>query len=323
MCTPQREQRKPAEKPPVESSQETKMKPLSRHLLRAGFALIVTSLTSLAMAQTSFTSSYKGGSTASCATTYNIRGAEPTAAGKYPVYVHIGGTGESYTSNWSMAAVNAMAAKGFVAASIQYDNGSFGTCSAISTRAKCIFDQAKATSAIQTLCSRAKADCSKGVVTGGLSQGSIISVLSGNYDNRVRASMGQGAGATYTAAYNLSSCVANGNHTTPGDRIRIINGQTDMFVGGTITTAGNSGKLVTGKSCATGSTSCLNSNGSGWLVVRSTEVSDLDADHCFMGYGGVVGVQCSGALVDPIYQNGSAAWALPATTNWLKSFVSP
>ncbi|MGY4830490.1 hypothetical protein ACVNIS_18110 [Sphaerotilaceae bacterium SBD11-9] len=299
------------------------MNQLTRHILRAGLAVAITSIATLATAQTAFTSSYKGGSSASCATTYSIRGAEPTASGKYPVYVHIGGTGESYTSNWAMAAVNAMAAKGFVAASIQYDNGSFGTCSAIGTRAKCIFDSSKATSAIQTLCARAKADCSKGIVTGGLSQGSIISVLSKNYDSRIRASMGQGAGATYTAAYNLSSCIANGNHAQSGDRIRIINGQTDMFVGGTVITAGNSGALVTGKTCATGSTSCLNSNGSGWLVVRSTEVSDLDADHCFMGYGGVVGVQCSGTLVDPIYQSGSKAWALPATTEWLKSFVTP
>ncbi|HEX3140004.1 MAG TPA: hypothetical protein VHQ87_08115 [Rhizobacter sp.] len=299
------------------------MNHFSKHILRATVALLVTSAASMAIAATSFTSSYKGGSTASCGTTYSITGAEPSTSGKYPVYVHIGGTGEQYNSAWAMAAVNAMAAQGFVAASIQYDNASFGTCSTISTRAKCIFDSSKATSAIQTLCSRAKADCSKGVVTGGLSQGSIISILSKNYDSRVQASMGQGAGATYTAAYNLSSCVANGNHTQTGDRIRVINGQTDMFVGGTITTAGNSGKLVTGKTCTTGATSCLAGNGSGWLVVRSTEVSDLDADHCFMGYGGVVGVQCSGALVDPIYQNGSAAWALPATVNWLKSFVTP
>lgn len=296
---------------------------LNRLIARAGLALAIGSVASIATAQTAFTSSYKGGSTASCATTYSIRGAEPTTTGKYPVYVHIGGTGESYTSNWAMAAVNAMAAKGFVAASIEYDNGSFGSCSTIGTRAKCIFDASKATSAIQALCSRAKADCSKGIVTGGLSQGSIISVLSKNYDGRVRASMGQGSGATYTTAYNLSSCMSNGSHAQTGDRIRIINGQTDMFVGGTVISAGNSGKLVTGKSCTTGATSCLNSNGSGWLVVRSTEVSDLDADHCFMGYGGVVGVQCSGALVDPIYQYGSSAWALPATTAWLKTFVTP
>lgn len=297
------------------------MKTFARHIVRASLALAITSITTLALAQTSFTSSYKGGSTASCATTYQIAGAEPTASGKYPVYVHIGGTGEPYNGAWAMAAVNKMASKGFVAASIQYDNASFGTCSQIGTRAKCIFDPAKASSAIQKLCARSKADCSRGIVTGGLSQGSIISVLSKNYDSRIRASMGQGAGSTYTAAYNLSSCMADGRHAQPGDRIRIINGEADLFVGGTTAIARASSEQVTGLKCSTLSTSCFRANGSGWYVVRNSEVADLQADHCFMGYGGVVGVQCSGLLVDPYYQNGSGAWALNATANWLASFV--
>src|SRR5512139_243058 len=194
------------------------MKSLTRHLLRAAFALAITTITTLAAAQTSFSMTYKGGSNSACGTTYSISGKEPTASGKYPVYVHIGGTGESYDSNWAMAAVNAAAAKGFVAATVQYDNGSFGTCTTISQRAKCIFNPSNANSAIAKLCARAKADCSKGIVTGGLSQGSIISVLSKNYDSRIRASMGQATGSTYTVAYNLESCRADGKHAQPGDR---------------------------------------------------------------------------------------------------------
>ncbi len=291
-------------------------------LVRASLAIALTVASTWAAAQTSFSGTYKGGSTSSCGTTYNITGKEPTTSGKYPVYIHIGGTGENYNSAWAMAAVNAMAAKGFVAASVAYDNGSFGTCTTISTRAKCIFNGANANSAIAKICARAKADCSKGVVTGGLSQGSIISVLSGNFDNRIRASMGQGAGSTYTAAYNLSSCVANGNHTTPGDRLRIINGERDMFVGGTEAVARSQATLVTGRSC-TGATECFGANGSGWAVVKDYQVNDLYADHCFMGLG-TYGSQCTGvAAVDSNYQNGSGAWALPATTNWLKSFVTP
>ncbi|MEY4562496.1 MAG: hypothetical protein RLZZ618_1773 [Pseudomonadota bacterium] len=299
------------------------MNKFTRHIVRASLALVVTSVTSLAIAQTSFSTTYKGGSSSTCRTTYKIAGVEPTATGKYPVYVHIGGTGENYNSNWAMAAVNNMASKGFVAASIEYDNGSFGSCSAIGTRAKCIFNAAKATSAVQTLCARAKADCTKGVVTGGLSQGSIISVLSKNYDSRIRASMGQGSGTTYTIAYNLASCMNNGRHTQPGNRIRIINGEEDMFVGGSLSTAAASGKAVTGFSCPTGTASCLQPNGSGWIVVRNSQVNDRFADHCFMGDGGSANNQCGGMQVDPIYQNSSENWALNATTDWLKSFVTP
>lgn len=298
------------------------MRLLTRNILRAGLALAVTTLTTAAFAQTSFSATYKGGSTSSCGTTYNISGKEPTASGKYPVYIHIGGTGENYSSAWAMAAVNAMAAKGFVAATVEYDNGSFGTCTTISTRAKCIFNGTNANSAIAKICARAKADCSKGVVTGGLSQGSIISVLSRNFDSRIRASMGQGTGSTYTVAYNLESCMANGKHTQPGDRLRIINGERDMFVGGTESIARSQATLVTGRSCPF-ATECFGSNGSGWAVVKDYQVNDLYADHCFMGLG-TYGTQCTGILaVDTNYQYGSAAWALPATTNWLKSFVTP
>jgi hypothetical protein len=299
------------------------MKISSKSLWRAGLALALTAASTLAAAQTSFTATYKGGSTAACGTTYSISGKEPTASGKYPVYVHIGGTGESYNSNWAMAAVNAAVAKGFVAATVQYDNGSFGTCSAIGTRAKCIFDPNNVNSAIAKLCSRAKADCSKGIVTGGLSQGSIISVLSRDYDSRIRASMGQGTGTTYTAAYNLASCMNNGNHAQPGSRLRIINGERDMFVGGTEAVARASAQTVTGISCTGNPQSCFQANGAGWYIVKDAQVLDLNADHCFMGYGGVVGVQCSGALVDSGYQNGSVAWQLKPTIDWLKTFVTP
>jgi hypothetical protein len=300
------------------------MKFSAKTLIKAGMALVLTAAAGMASAQTSFTMTYMGGSTSACGTSYSISGKEPTATGKYPVYVHIGGTGETYTSNWANAAVSAAAAKGFVAATVQYDNGSFGTCDTISTRAKCIFDANNVNSAIAKLCSRAKADCSKGVVTGGLSQGSVISVLAKNFDSRVRASMAQGNGATYTAAYNLSSCMANGSHAQPGNRIRVINGELDMFVGGSVATAGASGKLVTGANCASGTQNCLQADGSGWYVVKGTQVLDGYADHCFMGYGGNDYIsQCSGTLVDSNYQNGTGPWALPATITWLKSFVTP
>ena len=270
-----------------------------------------------AQAQTTFTTTYRNGST------YNIYGKEPSAAGKYPVYVHTVGTGEAYDSAWAQAAIDAAVARGFVAATVQYANASFGSCSTISGRAKGIFDAASTSSAIAKLCARGKADCSKGIVTGGLSQGSIISVLAKNYDSRVQASMGQGTGSTYTVAYNLESCMANGKHAQPGERIRIINGERDMFVGGTEAIARSQAELVTGLKC-TGRQSCFRSNGSGWYIVKDLEVADLNADHCFMGNLGVPGVQCSGILgVDPYYEYGNNQWGVKATMDWLKTFVRP
>lgn len=294
--------------------------PANRLFRRLGAALVAGAALAGALsaqAQNAFTTTYRNGST------YNIEGKEPSASGKYPVYVHMSGTGEAYNSAWARAAVDAAVARGFVAATVEYNNSSFGSCTTINGRAKGIFDAASTSSAVAKLCSRAKADCSKGVVTGGLSQGSIISVLSRNHDSRVRASMGQGTGTTYTAAYNLESCMANGKHAQPGDRIRIINGERDMFVGGTEYIARSQAELVTGLRCA-GQQSCFRNNGSGWYIVKDLQVADLNADHCFMGNLGVPGVQCSGILgVDPYYQYGNNQWGIRTTMDWLKTFVTP
>jgi hypothetical protein len=300
------------------------MKFSTQALIKTGLALALTAAASFASAQTSFTGTYQGGSGGSCGTSYKITGQEPSASGKYPVYIHIGGTGEAYDSNWSKAAIAAAVAQGFVAAGVEYDNGSFGTCTDITARAKCIFNASNVNSAIAKLCARAKADCSKGVVSGGLSQGSVISVLARDYDSRVRASMGQGNGASYTVAYDLTSCMKNGGHSQPGNRLRIINGEKDMFVGGTVTSAGNSGKLVTGAQCASGTQNCIQSDGSGWYVVKGSQVQDGYADHCFMGYGGNDYLfQCGGSSVDSNYKNGSAPWGVKATMAWLKGYVTP
>jgi hypothetical protein len=298
------------------------MKFSPKSILKAGLALFIGVAATSAFAQTSFTATYKGGSSSTCGSTYNITGKEPSASGKYPLFVYIGGTGENYTSAWGGASLDAAVARGFVAASVEYDNASFGSCTTISTRAKCIFNSANTNSAISKLCARAKVDCSKGIVTGGLSQGSIISVLSRNFDSRIQASFAQGSGTTYTAAYNLASCMDNGKHTQPGDRIRVINGERDMFVGGTEATARSQATRVTGLTC-TGKQSCFRANGSGWYIVKDLEVLDLYADHCFMGYGGTALAQCAGLPVDANYQNGNNQWGVKASMDWLKTFVKP
>ena len=294
------------------------MNPLTRTLLKLGIALAAVSTGATALAQTAFSTTYRGGTSSLCSSTYTVKGYEPTATGKYPVYVHIVGTGETYDGELAMTQVQAMAAKGFVAATVEYSNGSFGTCSDIGTKAKCIFDSSKTTSAIAKLCARGKADCSKGVVTGGLSQGSIISVLSRNYDSRIRASMGQGTGTNYSI-YNLSSCMNNGGHTQPADRIRLINGESDTFVGPTASNVRTANQAITGLSCGSSAYSCFRTNGSGWYIVKGSEVSDGQADHCYMLVGGCT----SPSGLDNGFKTGSLAWQMHANQNWLKTFVSP
>jgi len=118
---------------------------------------------------TSFTATYKGGSS-SCGTTYSIQGKEPSTPGSYPVFIYLVGTSETYNNAQATAAVDYMSSHGYVAATVQYASATFGDCTALTARSKCIFDATSASSAVAALCARADAACSKGIVVAGFSQ---------------------------------------------------------------------------------------------------------------------------------------------------------
>jgi hypothetical protein len=271
---------------------------------------------------TSFTATYKGqGSFGTCGTTYNISGREPSAGGKFPVFAYMVGTSESYTNASAMAAVGGMANRGYVAATIQYNSGSFGNCSQISAKARCIFNPSSTSSAITKLCSRAKADCSKGIVAGGFSQGSVIATLAKNFDSRLQAAWGMGTGVRYST-YDLTSCMADGNRTLPSSRLRVINGEVDEFLGGNANAVRDQCQKLTGFSCGSTAFSCLQSNGSGWYIVRGTEVQDGTAEHCYMRVGGCSLFPDNQDKLDQNWLNGTGAWSLNPNLDWLTGFTA-
>lgn len=291
-------------------------------------AVLGASLGAASAQTTTFTDSYSGvgyyGST--CNTSWNISGVEPSTPGKYPVFIYTVGTTETYNNASAMAAVNSMAQKGYVAAAVGYYTGQFGDCPTIKGKAACIFNPNSASSAISKICSRPNADCSKGIVTAGFSQGSIIAISAKEYDSRVQAAYGIGVSNHY-ATYQMDSCMKNGNHVLPSDRIRAVNGEGDQYAGtsggyGTGTHAATQAALtaVTGLTCPSGSTSCLNSNGSGWIVVKNNQVQDGSADHCYMRASG----DCSGSEggLDSGWNSGTANWALAENLTWLTGFTN-
>lgn len=290
-------------------------KPQGRIL--AGAAVIIGLFFSTsAMALTSFTATYKGNSSSgtSCLYTKNISGKEPDAAGKYPVFLYFVGTGGSYSGATAMNAVTEAANRGFVAATVEYSNGTFGSCSTIGNRAKCAFSGTA--SAVATICARAKADCSKGIAVGGLSQGSIMATLAKNYEPRVRAAWAKGTMTSYSF-YNLDSCMNNGNHTIASTDLRVVNGESDTFGGGSISSVRTESQNVTGLSCGSTATSCLRTDGSGWYIVRHAQVPDGEADHCYEMNGG-----CNDVL-DATYASTLDPWGVKANLDWLKSRVTP
>jgi hypothetical protein len=275
-----------------------------------------------AVTTTSFTATYtgQGNGATTCNTTFNISGQEPTTTGTFPVFIYTIGTSETFTNASATAAVAAMASRGFVAATVAYNSGSFGNCTAISGKARCIFTGASSTSALARLCSRAKADCSKGVVVGGFSQGAVIATLAKNFDSRVQAAWGMGDGVQYSF-FNLTSCMGNGNRTLPSSRLRAVDGEKDQFIGPTAGNVRSQFLTLTGLSCGSTATNCLQSNGSGWYIVQNAQVGDGSADHCYMRRTG----DCGGSQssLDVGWQTGTDPWELNANLDWLKTFTTP
>lgn len=246
-----------------------------------------------------------------------ISGQEPSAAGTYPVFVYMVGTWEDHENASAMSAVSSMADRGYVAASVDYYNSSFGDCATMTRRSKYIFDAGSSKSAISKLCSRSKADCSKGIVVGGFSQGSMLAVLGKNYDSRVEAAFGMGAGVQYDS-YDLRACVADGNRVLAGDRLRAINGEVDSFMGGNPDAVRAQLEELTGLVGSSGLYSLFRANDSGWYMVNQGEVSDGEAEHCYMRDGGCGFNQNT---LDANWQSGGSSWSLEPNLEWLTRFT--
>ncbi len=285
---------------------------MTSRFIRAA-ALTAAALLSTTAWAADFSATYSAGFT-----TYRIKGTEP-ASGKNPVFIYTVGTTESYDNAQAMAAVAEMSAKGFVAAAVQYDSGLFGTCSQILSKARYIYNSGSSSSAVSKLCARATADCSKGIVVAGFSQGSVIAINAKNYDTRVRAAYGMGAHTLYTT-YVMNSCMTPGGYKISKDNVRIANGQSDAFPGGTATAVRSSSESGAGRSCGSTAYECLATNGAGWIMIRDSAVGDLSADHCYQRSGG--GCLASENLLDTNWRNGSANWGLKANLTWLNGFVT-
>lgn len=279
-------------------------------LSAAMFSLVATA------ANLNFTSSYKGGTT-SCGTKYNIKGMEPISTGKKPVFIFMAGTNETYDNATAMAAVKGMADRGYVAATVEYASALFGRCSALQTKAKCVFDKSSAQSAVAAICSRLTADCSKGIVVGGFSQGALLAIMGKNFDGRVQAAYGMGAHKSYAGLFDTSTCVGDGTRTLPSTRLRIVNGEGDFYGGGTQTSVRDSSQVVTGYKCS--GNNCLQPEGNGWRMVLDSEVADGSADHCYTRASGCLGSQNE---LDAGWATGGNDWQLKANLDWLTKFTA-
>lgn len=271
----------------------------------------------------SFKGTYKAlGTGTACNGKGNLVGREPDpaiwGAGPYPVFVFTTGTFGNYQGPEALRFVDEMAARGFIAASVSYPNNNIvQNCSAFENRARCVYDQASAVSAVSVLCARPHAQCSGagGVVSAGFSQGSFLAVRARNHSPRVRATYAMGTGNFLSGMTDLAACMNDQNTLLPTDRLLAIDGASDAFFGGNAETIRTQLEAVTGVPCGAGALECRLPNGAGWYIVDNTEVVDGTADHCYQRGN----ANCADTL--PFDANwappGAEPWSLAPGLDWL------
>ena len=260
-------------------------------------------------------------------------GIEPDAAGTYPVFMYFVGWGGSHLFHTAQTVVQQMASKGFVAATIGYTNAVTDAIDCIGTewKAYCAFDRSLSGSAVSQLCSRPKADCSKGIVVMGHSLGGGVAIVAKNYNSNVQAVVS--IGAAEQPLLGSTECFrpfpsGQPPRALPNSRHLALAGQVELFGMGPPAL-----DVVTGLSCGTGFECAVNPAEpmptAGWLRVPNARMTDGLAGHCYMLVGNAwspLGYNdyCLSETLEPNWAPPAAyPWSLVPTLNWLKRFVTP
>jgi hypothetical protein len=261
---------------------------------------------------TAFTETYYSTvfDSSACAASADIIGYEPTGPGTHPVFIYTVGSFATYNGLDAVTAIEEMARRGFIAISPKYHNLLNRNCTTLANKAKCLYSPTLPGSALSKACGRPNADCDKGVVIGGMSQGAQVGILAKNYEPRVRAVWGMGA-SNYSVT-PLDTCLYSGSRVLPADRLRTVDGQHDNFAPDQ-----SQQELMSGLVCPQGTRSCFRENGSGWYRVQDSEVQSRNAGHVFFTTGFLKGVFDPGWT--PPADN---EWSLAKSLDWLRSFVA-
>jgi hypothetical protein len=215
---------------------------------------------------------------ADCSLSYPTRGFAPSGASgaRYPLFLYFVGTAfvatdpsAQHDSPAPLAVTEALARRGFVALSVKYDNDALAWLSDHTGQLACLFEGGKPESLIAKACALPNVDCELGIATWGHSQGAYVAHAAHNLEPRVRA--------TWTTGYG-----GDASSTLPSDRLRVVNGEADAGDNGTAAKLMMITELSAEK--CTEPDQCLREDGSGWIIVRKSELAMPDvstADHCW------------------------------------------
>ena len=252
--------------------------------------------------------SYMGSASGSngCTTKSPTLGFEPVdaAGGKHPLFFYFVGTTFSssdtsarYDSDAAKKVTEAMARRGFVALSVQYDN----TLSLSTDKLTCVYASSNKMSALAIACALPNVDCDLGIATWGHSQGALMAHAASTFEPRVRA--------VWTTGYS------GGTYPLSNDRLRVVNGEGDAMNGNWDTARKAAG--YSSSDCSDQSTGqCLRPDGSGFIIVKKKDCVLSTADHCWFDrkFCGDSAITLEPNWIDPA---STKPFALEANADWV------
>ncbi len=225
---------------------------------------------------------------AACDREYKTSGFEPqdTPGARHPLFLYFIGTnilgppagGDAATDPAIRAVTEAMARRGFVALSAEYDNSTLGLISDHEHQLECLFGS-NPRSLLERACALPQVDCDRGIATWGHSQGALMAHMAYNYEPRVRAVWTTGYGGDREGLFNPFTPA-----TLPDTRLRVVNGENDLAPSGTPGGMTAIAGMTAGECPLDGRVQCLRPDGSGWIQVRKADLAAPElstADHCW------------------------------------------
>jgi hypothetical protein len=231
-------------------------------------------------------------------TPYATKGWEPDdpdgSTARHPLFLYFPGTqpvtGSGYDAPVPDAVTKAMAARGFVALAVGYDNGLFAlTASDKTALLDCLFNPTQTSGLLGQACALHNVDCENlGVATWGHSLGGAVAITAAN------------AAITPTGKHLVRATWATGVGTVdsfilPKERLRLVNGANDASNGQVSTVTGITGATAPDSCPGQPANQCLRplpdsdggtAKGGGWVIVPAGR-TDVGSGHCWFTTEGI------------------------------------